>query len=125
MSAEFLDPGIFRLLPVVTTGSFIYDTFYLFKIQNLKVEGKNMYGGEEYDIKMLSLTMVWITWLLKPFLVVLLWKLSVNFIKDVVSNPEMARHMKLMFIADDFRISFVHIHDKHKHAHDKHKGLKN
>ena len=96
--AENINRDQFRLLPLLLFISIIYDFLWLFFIQDLRGEGEREHGGIEKHVKIFSLRVTYIEFIYKfPFLLVL-WKVSYNYLLDIRQVKEAPRIAKLIKI---------------------------
>lgn len=93
--SETVSRDQFRLLPFVLLLSIIYDFIWLIFIQDLANEGIRENGGKEASVKLFSLHVTWIAFFFKlPFLLVL-WKVSYNYLIDIKEIKDAPRIIKL------------------------------
>jgi ABC-type sugar transport system permease subunit len=71
-------------------------------LQNLAKEGAKVEGGKEHGIKNFALTISYITFAMKPFVIVVIWKVSFNYLQDFMNISEGARHLQLAKIKKKF-----------------------
>ena len=89
-------------MPVLQFLSLCYDFFWLFFLQDMSNEGAHEEGGLESSVKGFAITISYIQFFFKILLLLVLWKISYNFLIDVRQAYEAPRIIKIMKIVDQF-----------------------
>ena len=97
-----IDRTKFRLLPIALFISIIYDIVFLIFLQNIAIEAYRVEGGMEASVKMFALYLSYITLAFKPFVFLILWKVSFNYLTDIKQVHEAPRMMKLIKILREY-----------------------
>lgn len=101
--SDNIDRTKFRMLPVAVFLSIIYDIIFLVFLQNIAMEAYRVEGGMESSVKMFALYLSYVTLIFKPFVFLILWKVSYNFLTDIKQVHEAPRMMKLMKVLREYR----------------------
>lgn len=97
-----IDRTKFRLLPIAILISFFYDIIFLAFLQNITSEALRVEGGMEANVKMFALYLSYITVVFKPFVFLILWKVSYSYLTDIKQVHEAPRVMKLLKILREY-----------------------
>jgi mannose/fructose/N-acetylgalactosamine-specific phosphotransferase system component IIC len=68
----------FRLLVAFTVVTFIYDLVFLFFIRDVKAEDAE-FDGLHINLNRFAYTFVWISFLFRPIVILVLWRDSLEF----------------------------------------------
>lgn len=97
-----IDRTKFKMLPAAIFISFIYDLVFLIFLQNMRSESVRVEGGMEAPVKNFALHLSYLTFAFKPFVFLILWKVSYNYLTDIKEIHEAPRITKLLKIRYTF-----------------------
>jgi len=79
---QFIQRKHFRILVVFALVTFVYDLVFLFFIRNVQAEDAE-FDGQHINVNRFAYTFVWISFLFRPIVILVLWRDSLEFRKII------------------------------------------